>query len=746
MTPKVRVQRRNNPETPVPTILLGHRGAMADTSVQNILSRLMEEKHTFTYKKLVVPMSMRSPYWKYYGFPATEDGDILTKVKIVCVLCKAQLAYNKNTSNLRMHLQNRHAKELMELVAEHPPEIRPSQKQAQVQEEREISPIRHSSNHSKQQKRAKYHRSLENTDSGFTKQGNVYFTPADGSIEIDGDLQFMSDPNITISNFNQDEETSSTIQIFGPQSTTNSNVVVQQSAENNKNISDAIAEFLILDLQSPDVVEGRGFQRLIATLRSPCEIPSKGRLIDEILPSMQCHLKETEQEFLQLFTGDYGITIEEWTSGNDETYLTFSIHYQHKTEPLLETRVMSTVHCPTSAGVDLHDYWTVFIDALFSEWHINANKVTAIVIATHCTELIQVLASKNFVLVPCLMFSLQECASYLMSLSDVHPVLQKCRTLLGLIHRHPTALASLHMQEPELQVDEPVVADCPAIWMTTYQMLEQLSLRRAIFPSVLENVTELSAEQRLQLLLSEEEWSVVDDIVAALGPFKVAVLTLSEERFPLLSLLEPLLWQLCSSHLQDKDGDSHLVMKLKQVLRDHLSAKYVNEDVRTLLRTSTMLDPRFKTLGYADEDVKEEVYERIQKSLEEVYEQNPISQEFSSTPIKKPRLSGMALLLGNVCETKGSVGVCEKARLELDQFKSETSAPLDACPLQWWSHGSVKCPNLVHLARRYLTLPAAVMPAHRIPLPQALTFHERRKMLSPEEADTLLFLNSNYHG
>lgn len=87
--------------------------------------------------------------------------------------------------------------------------------------------------------------------------------------------------------------------------------------------------------------------------------------------------------------------------------MTFSIHYQHKTEPQLETRVMSTAHCPNSSGVDLHEYWTVFIDALFSEWHINANKVTAIVVATSCTELIQVLAGKNFVLIPCLMYSLQ---------------------------------------------------------------------------------------------------------------------------------------------------------------------------------------------------------------------------------------------------------------------------------------------------------------------------------------------------
>lgn len=86
--------------------------------------------------------------------------------------------------------------------------------------------------------------------------------------------------------------------------------------EASKNISDAVAEFIILDLQHPDIVDGRGFQRLIATLRSPCEIPSRGRLADEILPSMQCHLKEIEQEYLQTHKGDYGITVEEWSSHN----------------------------------------------------------------------------------------------------------------------------------------------------------------------------------------------------------------------------------------------------------------------------------------------------------------------------------------------------------------------------------------------------------------------------------------------
>lgn len=76
------------------------------------------------------------------------------------------------------------------------------------------------------------------------------------------------------------------------------------------------------------------------------------------------------------------------------------------------------------------------------------------------------------------------------------------------------------------KVDEPVVTDCPSIWMTSYQMLEQLSLRRTIFPSVLENVSELSADQRLQLLPTEDDWIIVDDVVAALGPFKVTEIDL----------------------------------------------------------------------------------------------------------------------------------------------------------------------------------------------------------------------------
>lgn len=66
------------------------------------------KRRMIPYKKLVIPVRMRSVYWQYFGFPAAEDGSIITKDKIVCTLCKNQMIYNRNTSNLRMHLTSRH--------------------------------------------------------------------------------------------------------------------------------------------------------------------------------------------------------------------------------------------------------------------------------------------------------------------------------------------------------------------------------------------------------------------------------------------------------------------------------------------------------------------------------------------------------------------------------------------------------------------------------------------------------------
>ncbi|KAI8122114.1 Zinc finger BED domain-containing protein 1 [Lucilia cuprina] len=68
------------------------------------------------YTRTVVPSSMRSPYWKYFGFPSDSGNNILTRQKIVCTICNTAIAYNKNTSNLRTHLMSKHVEIFQKIV------------------------------------------------------------------------------------------------------------------------------------------------------------------------------------------------------------------------------------------------------------------------------------------------------------------------------------------------------------------------------------------------------------------------------------------------------------------------------------------------------------------------------------------------------------------------------------------------------------------------------------------------------
>lgn len=398
--------------------------------IQMVLAKMMEEKHTYTYKKLVVPPSMRSIYWKFFGFPATEDGDILTKVKIVCILCKTQIAYNRNTSNLRMHLQNKHAQELMELES------------SSLQSTRPIVP--------QDNKERKIQKKL--LKAGLSPTKYIYTTNTDGTVQIDGDIQFVTDPNISLSNLEDDITIGQPLRVMIKGGSGNGqNVAFLMSEENMTNqsmdvktVSDAIAEFIIMDLQLPEIVEGRGFQRLVATLRSPCEIPSKNKLEEDIIPKIYGNFRESVVDSLSCVTSELALTIEEWRSNNSENFVTLSVYYQNAEDATLECKILSTLHAP----LDWKEFhWESTINSLFHEWDLKDERITAVVVSTSRRDLVTALTSRGLTVVPCLLHTLQVCAQDCFEKPVVSHTLSKCRSVIGAIISHPAALSTLNMHE-----------------------------------------------------------------------------------------------------------------------------------------------------------------------------------------------------------------------------------------------------------------------------------------------------------
>lgn len=693
--------------------------------LQMVLAKMMEEKHTYTYKKLVVPPSMRSIYWKFFGFPATDDGDILTKVKIVCILCKTQIAYNRNTSNLRMHLQNKHAQELLELESSNPPS-----RQIISQENKER----------KAQKRL--------LKAGLSPTKYIYTTNADGTVQIDGDIQFVTDPNISLSNMEDDITIGQPLRVMIKSGSgingSSQNVAFLMSEENVTNqsvdvktVSDAIAEFIVMDLQLPDIVEGRGFQRLVATLRSPCEIPSKNKLEEEIIPRIYDTFRESVAASLSCIASELALTIEEWKSNNDEHFVTVSIYYQNAGEVTLECKVLSTLHAPLDWE---ESHWGSTIDSLLLEWDLKVEKITAVVVSTSRTELLMALSNRGLTLVPCLLHTLQVCAQACFENPEVAHILSKCRSVIGAIISHPAASATLIMQEQLLELEEnAMLLDYPVVWISTYSMLEQMVMRRNIVISILENMEGIDQEM---FEITNEQWKIMEDLVGVLEPFKVTIMTLSEEKMPLISLLKPLLWQLVSSHLKVKESDSDIAKTFKESLSDMLCERYADYNVTLLLQIATTLDPRFKSLPYVTEEDKSVVSSPIKEMLTKLIQEE--SGDNISIKTEDETVQSMELLLGGLCATKTGMPAEEKADLEVVQYQSESIAPLDHCPLQWWSKVSAKCPNLAKLASRYHCVPACCAPPTRIPADVQIQYDTKRAALPPHLIDKLLFLHGNH--
>ncbi|MGH0115577.1 UNVERIFIED_CONTAM: hypothetical protein FKN15_024907 [Acipenser sinensis] len=65
-------------------------------------------------RTVVTPPSMKSKYWRHFGF-WTIGGQIENKKNVVCKLCKRELPYNSNTTNMRSHLEKHHPLECSEI-------------------------------------------------------------------------------------------------------------------------------------------------------------------------------------------------------------------------------------------------------------------------------------------------------------------------------------------------------------------------------------------------------------------------------------------------------------------------------------------------------------------------------------------------------------------------------------------------------------------------------------------------------
>lgn len=638
------------------------------------------------YKKLVVPTRMRSSYWKYFGFPAGEDGKMITKDVIVCVLCKSQMVYNRNTSNLKMHLGSRHKHVLIML---------------ETGEECEKS------THSNQV--------LENVDeSDMDVDPFGLLGAARGEPIVAEDIY---DPDISVIFPSKEDMPKYELSKIGEP----------------PEIKDAIMNFLITDLIPPKIVEGKGFHNFVSSLTNKSyEIPTERKIVENLIPNLYRRHKDDVFETISSNSAqNISLSFEQWTCV-DANCLSIYVHYLSNEEPTLNSKLLTSI---SFTGDETVDYWSKYLESLLGEWNLNVDSISAALVAFHNEELEEALESKNILLLPCFLSLLQDiCSEHCFKLPALLELLEKCRTLIRYIQENKVDLAEDEDEFVDSDDDEnDFVFSCdqPEMWLTTYYMLRGVLRRKSAINNFL-------AIKSFENPISAGDWKTLQHVVKCLEPLKTVVLTLFEEKNPLISLIKPLIGQVCCNKFTANHSDTTLVKELKSIILTSLNEAYEEQNIDTFIRTASKLDPRFKKFMEEDGDNSETLINLLCTLVEE----KGLCSETSGA--RKRKQSGINALLGNNFQVaKQEPSHDGGVEMEISTYRSQSSALLEECPLEWWQGMTRKCPNLIRLANKYHCVPALTMVGSQLSLKNYIIFCSQRATLPVHLADSLLFLNIN---
>uniref|UniRef100_A0A8D8YWJ7 Zinc finger BED domain-containing protein 1 n=1 Tax=Cacopsylla melanoneura TaxID=428564 RepID=A0A8D8YWJ7_9HEMI len=194
------------------------------------------------FHKVSIPQTMRSIYWKYFGFPADMNGEVVTKRKIICTLCNNQLAYVGNTTNIKSHLSHKHPMQYARLI-----------QNAGMMGDTPTKKKKKDMNHDEMFQ-------VIDVKAAQSNQDGQYSICVQGD---EGEQAIISIPQTHIPGGNK-----------------------KRSAVHNKSLIDLIVNFVILDLQPPSIVSSDGFRYLVANLAAGCGVPTEQSIIQEVVPKM----------------------------------------------------------------------------------------------------------------------------------------------------------------------------------------------------------------------------------------------------------------------------------------------------------------------------------------------------------------------------------------------------------------------------------------------------------------------------
>ena len=253
--------------------------------------------------------------------------------------------------------------------------------------------------------------------------------------------------------------------------------------------------------------------------------------------------------------------------------------------------------------------------------------------------------------------------------------------------------------------------------------------------------------------------------MGVLEPFEEATKAMSGSNYPTISMMSPLLYQVCEVTLKVNEDDSLNLKRIKETLLEDFKDRYSSPAITEILNIAAFLDPQFKELDLfipVDErvDVKECVKLQLlmfapvatEESDREATPSSSVTTKCTNTtddgetaPTSKKPKSGpvSSLFAGMSWPNKRQLNGIQAVESELRRYQDEETIDLDADPLVWWKSRISQYPLLARLVRMVWSLPATSVSSEQVFSAAGNVLTKKRARLLPENVDKLVFLHQN---
>lgn len=515
-----------------------------------------------------------------------------------------------------------------------------------------------------------------------------------------------------------------------------------------KKITKLLSEMLALDLQPSAMVENAGLNRLLEYLQPQYSLPPSSYFTSTAIPDMYERVKDVVLTHLKEAEGGVvHFTTSIWVSSQTREYLTLTAHwatYESNVRPQGQD-----FHCSALLSVsqidcdqDMQDI-PKQLEYLWESWITSSGLKMGFTVTDNNTVR-NTLEDHGHVTMQCFGHTIDLIVSEaIKSQRMVQNLLSIARKICERVHRSAKAKEKLvELQRVHELPENQLIQDVPSKWKTSFFMLERLVEQKKA-------IDEMSIECNFREMISCDQWEVMLSVCNALKPFEVACTEMSNRTatlgqvIPLIHILNRKIDLL----FDETVGIDNMLKSLQEAMVSRMSATL--RDPR--YTWATMLDPRYKTSLFTEEEAEQCKQDLIQEldvsSSTSVSAKSLLPNGCGEAPVSSnvpnSNKDNLWSLMADIRQKIKHEEKPKSSELAVLEYLEEDILDQSCDPLDYWNLKKFLWPDLAKVAARYVGCPPSIVPAETLFSTASVNcaLNHPRPLL--ENMEGLLFLKVN---